>query len=54
MKWLKSKTIWSILVLVALNTIPEVKALLPENLQPIADILLGLLAVYGRVKPKVA
>jgi len=53
MNWLKSRTIWTVLALVAMNTIPEVKDYIPSSLQPIADMALGLLAVYFRANPKV-
>lgn len=51
MSFLKSRTFWLIVALVAFNTITAVKALVPASYQSLVDIVLGLLATYTHVNP---
>lgn len=53
LKILKSRTIWTILALVVINGVPPVRELISPALLPFIDVLLGLLAAYFRVNPKV-
>lgn len=50
--YLKSRTVWAIIALVVINGVEGVRELLPVNFLPIVDALLGLAAIYFRVKPK--
>ncbi len=49
---LKSRTVWTIIVLVVINGVPTVKDLLPPEWLPYVDTILGLLAWHFRVNPK--
>lgn len=53
LKVLSSRTVWTGVVIVLVNGIPSVRDLLPVSVLPIVDSILGLLAIYFRVKPKV-
>lgn len=50
---LKSRTVWTVIALVIINGIPSVRDLLPTTWLPYVDVLLGLMASYFRVNPKV-
>jgi hypothetical protein len=51
LKLLKSRQFWTIIVLIIINGVSSVRDLLPANILPIIDLILGVLAVYFRVKP---
>lgn len=57
MKWLKSKTILSLVLLVIINglqaTVPEIKAAVPDAFDSVVDLVLVIVAAYGRINPKV-
>lgn len=49
---LKSRTVWTIVVLVIINGVPAVVDLLPENWLPVVSAVVGLLGAYFRVNPR--
>jgi hypothetical protein len=53
MKWLKSKTLWAIVLLAITNGVPAVAEQIPGTAGQIVDVLLTLLGIYGRVNPQV-
>ena len=52
MKYLKSRTVLTAIVIILINGIPAIKDLIPVSLLPLVDVVLGLLAIYFRVSPK--
>jgi hypothetical protein len=48
---LKSRTFWTIVIIAALNTIPQVKQYLPQSLFDAINWALGFLATYFHVNP---
>ena len=52
LKTLKSRQMWTIVALVVINGVADVRDLLPANYLPIVDAALGLLAIYFRVRPR--
>lgn len=52
-KLLKSRTNWTILVMFLVNGVAGIKAFIPVGWLPLIDGLLGILAVYFRMNPKV-
>lgn len=48
---LKSRTFWTLVVMVLVNGIPSVRESIPASAQPVVDIALGLLATYFHVNP---
>jgi len=50
--FLKSRTVWTIVILFVINGIGGIRDLIPSGLLPIIDALLSILAVYFRVNPK--
>ena len=53
MKWLKSKTLWSIILLGATNAIPAIRDQVPGTAGQVLDVALMLIGIYGRMKPAV-
>jgi len=53
MKYLKSRTVWTAVVLVLINGIPAIRELIPVDIQPAVDSILALLAIYFRINPRV-
>lgn len=49
---LKSRTVWAIIALVIINGVPSARELLPAELLPYVDTILGLLAWHFRITPK--
>jgi len=49
---LKSRTVWTIIVLVLVNGAPSARDLIPPGYFPYLDTLLGLLAIYFRTNPR--
>ena len=45
----KSRTVWTVVVLVLLNGIPAARDSIPPDFLPIVDVVLGILAAYFRV-----
>jgi hypothetical protein len=50
---LKSRTIWTIIVITILNGVPAASDLIPPSFLPYVDFVLGFLAIYFRVNPRV-
>jgi hypothetical protein len=50
-KVLKSRTFWTIVVLVLFNGVSSIRNLVAPEYQPILDILLGLAATYFHINP---
>lgn len=48
---LKSRTFWTIVVIVLLNSFPQVKQYLPGDVSDAINGILGLLAAYFHVNP---
>lgn len=48
---LHSRTFWTIVVIIGLNTLPQVKDILPQSVYDVLNPILGLLAAYFHVKP---
>lgn len=48
---LKSRTVWAIVVLVALNGVDATKDMIPAEVLLPLNLLLGYLAAYFRVNP---
>lgn len=46
---LTSRTVWTGIVMVLVNGIPAIKGMIPANLLPVVDSVLGLLAIYFRI-----
>ena len=53
MKIFKSRTVWTIIILFIVNGIQGIHSYIPTDIMPIVNALLGLAAIYFRVKPKV-
>ena len=53
MKWLKSKTLWSLVLLGAPNAIPAIRDQIPGVAGQALDVVLMLIGVYGRLNPRV-
>ena len=55
MKYLKSRTIWTCIVIVLVNGVPALfdADLVPKDLLQPVNLLLGFLAAYFRITPKV-
>ena len=53
MEYLKSRTVWTLIVLVLVNSIEANKSFIPDNFEPIIDSVLALLAIYFRSHPRV-
>ena len=51
MNFLKSRTVWTIIVLFVINGVEGIRGVIPANALPIVDAVLSVLAVYFRVKP---
>ncbi len=49
----KSRTIWTIIVLFAINGISGIRDLFPASWLPAIDAILGILAIYFRATPRV-
>lgn len=49
----KSRTVWAIVILFVINGIAGIRESIPANLLPIIDGVLGILAIYFRVQPRV-
>ena len=52
MKILKSRTVWTIVILFLINGVSGIHDLIPVNALPVIDGLLGILAIYFRVNTK--
>ena len=50
--YLKSRTVWTLIILFVINGIEPIRESIPGNLLPIIDGVLGILGVYFRVNPK--
>lgn len=48
---LHSRTFLTIVVIIGLNTLPQVKDILPQGVYNVLNPILGLLATYFHVKP---
>ena len=49
---LKSRTVWTIIVLFVINGVEGIRGVIPANVLPIVDAVLSVLAIYFRVKPQ--
>jgi len=49
---LKSRTVWTVVILFLINGIQGIDAFTPEAFDTIANPVLSLLAIYFRVSPK--
>ena len=52
LQYLKSRAVWTVIILFIINGVTGVKEFIPVNLLPIIDAILGLMIVYFRVRPK--
>ena len=52
MDFLKSRTVWTVVVLFIINGISGIREIIPATALPIIDAVLSLLAIYFRVNPK--
>jgi len=52
LKILKSRTVWSGVAVVLVNGVPAVKDLMPPDILPIVNSVLGFLAIYFRINVK--
>ena len=50
--YLKSRTVWTLIILFVINGIEPIRESIPGNLLPVIDGVLGILGVYFRVSPK--
>ena len=48
----KSRTVWVVILLFVINGIEGIREFIPAGLLPFIDGVLGILAIYFRVKPK--
>ena len=51
-KLLKSRTVWTIVVLFLINGVAGIHDAIPSQALPFIDGLLGILGIYFRVSPK--
>lgn len=51
-KILKSRNVWMIVILFLINGVEGIRGLIPVGILPFIDGVLGMLAIYFRVKPK--
>lgn len=51
MKLLKSRTVWTIIVLFVINGVAGIHDTIPVNLLPFIDGILGILAIYFKLNP---
>lgn len=51
MNLIKSRTFWSIVVLVAVNTVPQLRGYLSPELLDLFNVVLGALATYFHITP---
>ena len=49
---LKSRTVWTIILLFIINGVSGIRDLIPAGILPIIDALLSILAIYFRIAPK--
>ena len=49
---LKSRTVWTVILMVVINGVSSVQSELPVNSLPYVNAVLGILAAYFRVNPK--
>jgi hypothetical protein len=47
----KSRTFWTVVLLICLNTVPELKGLVSQNALDVINGILGLIATYFHVSP---
>jgi len=50
--YLKSRTVWTIVVLFLINGVSGIREYIPANWLPAVNGILGILAIYFRVKPR--
>lgn len=48
---LKSRTFWTVVLLVAINTVPQLKGAVSQQVLDIVNTVLGVLAAYFHVNP---
>lgn len=49
---LRSRTVWTIVVLFIINGVAGIRGYIPSDWLPLIDGALGLLAVYFRINPQ--
>lgn len=47
----RSRTFWTIVVIVLINTLPQVKQYFPQGLYDVVNPVLGFLAAYFHISP---
>jgi len=52
LKILKSRTVWTIVILFVINGVEGIREFIPADALPLIDGVLSILAVYFRIKPK--
>lgn len=52
-KILKSRTVWTVVILFLINGVTAIREFFPPNLLPLVDGLLGIATIYFRANPKV-
>ena len=52
MNFLKSRTVWVIIILFVINGVEGIRSSIPATALPIIDAILSVLAIYFRVQPK--
>ena len=50
-KILKSRTVWTVLVMFFVNGLAGISDLIPANLLPLVNAVLSILAIYFKVTP---
>lgn len=48
-----SRTVWTVVAMVIVNGVPSVTGMLPESYLPLVNLILGGLATYFRINPRV-
>lgn len=53
LRWLKSRTLWTGVVIILINGVPAAQDLIPVQYVPLINGILAILAIYFRVNPRV-
>jgi hypothetical protein len=48
---LKSRTFWTVVLLVGINTVPQLQGLIPDQLINVINVALGTVATYFHINP---
>lgn len=50
---LTSRTVWTVVAMVIVNGVPSITGMLPAEYLPVVNLVLGGLATYFRINPRV-